>query len=131
MATLHTAHKHQRRTAAKSHESASPNGNGVESIGADVETFLGDGLRAAKERAESSMRYVREQTQGARTNAETFIRENPFQAVGIALGVGILAGAAVRSGIFRIAAVAVGEKLASGLFRSGIAGVTGSTAGSN
>jgi ElaB/YqjD/DUF883 family membrane-anchored ribosome-binding protein len=50
----------------------------------------------AKEYAQQGYRYAADKTKKAKETTEGFIQENPWAAVGIAVGVGLLAGLLLR-----------------------------------
>ncbi len=51
-----------------------------------------DSLLRARETLQLTQETVRERSQAALGNAEQYVQENPWQAVGIAAGVGLLIG---------------------------------------
>jgi ElaB/YqjD/DUF883 family membrane-anchored ribosome-binding protein len=66
---------------------------------ADAEELLratadqaGPKVQEVRERAEESLRSAREHLQGAGRQLDTQVRENPWAAVGIAVGIGLIAG---------------------------------------
>jgi len=66
---------------------------------ADAEELLratadqaGPKVQEVRARAEESLRNAREHLQGAGRELDTRVRENPWAAVGIAAGIGLIAG---------------------------------------
>ncbi|HZM34159.1 MAG TPA: DUF883 family protein [Burkholderiales bacterium] len=66
---------------------------------ADAEELLrvtageaGPKIQEARRRAEESLRGVREQMEGAGRDLDAKVRENPWAAVGVAVGIGLIAG---------------------------------------
>lgn len=66
---------------------------------ADAEELLrvtageaGPKIQEARQRAEESLRSVKEQIEGAGVDLDAKVRENPWAAVGIAAGIGLIAG---------------------------------------
>jgi len=66
---------------------------------ADAEELLratadhaGPKVQEVRERAEESLRAAREHLQGAGRHLDSQVRENPWAAVGVAVGIGLIAG---------------------------------------
>jgi ElaB/YqjD/DUF883 family membrane-anchored ribosome-binding protein len=66
---------------------------------ADAEELLratageaGPRVQEARERAEASLRNARERLEGAGRDLDAQVREHPWAAVGIAAGIGLIAG---------------------------------------
>ena len=66
---------------------------------ADAEELLratageaGPRVQEVRERAEASLRSAREQLEGAGRDLDAQVREHPWAAVGIAAGIGLIAG---------------------------------------
>lgn len=66
---------------------------------ADAEELLrvtageaGPKIQEARRRAEESLRSVKERIEGAGVDLDAKVRENPWAAVGIAAGIGLIAG---------------------------------------
>jgi ElaB/YqjD/DUF883 family membrane-anchored ribosome-binding protein len=66
---------------------------------ADAEELLratageaGPKIQEARARAEESLRSAREHMQGAGRQLDTHVRENPWAAVGVAVGIGLIVG---------------------------------------
>ena len=53
---------------------------------------LNERLQQAREALDATQETVREQSEAAVGCAETYVQENPWQAIGIAAGVGLLIG---------------------------------------
>lgn len=66
---------------------------------ADAEELLratageaGPRVQEARERAEQSLRNARAHLEGAGRDLDAMVRENPWAAVGVAAGIGLIAG---------------------------------------
>ncbi|MCX6929845.1 MAG: hypothetical protein NT154_42520 [Verrucomicrobia bacterium] len=57
---------------------------------------LGAKLEAATEKAKEACQRLQEQTVAAAKATDKAVRENPYQALGIAFGVGLLIGVVAR-----------------------------------
>ncbi len=73
---------------------ASQTGEKVSAARERIEENLAD----AKERLVIAERALREKTKEAATATDEYVRDNPWQAVGIAAGVGILIGMLISRG---------------------------------
>lgn len=73
---------------------ASQTGEKVSAARERIEQNLAD----AKERLVIAERAVREKTKEAATATDEYVRDNPWQAVGIAAGVGMLIGMLISRG---------------------------------
>lgn len=73
---------------------ASQTGEKVSAARERIEENLAD----AKERLVIAERAVREKTKEAATATDEYVRDNPWQAVGIAAGVGMLIGMLISRG---------------------------------
>ena len=80
-------------------ESADNLMNDLRAVIADAEELLrasageaGPKLQEARARAEESLRAAREHLQGAGAELDSKVRANPWAAVGIAAGVGLVVG---------------------------------------
>jgi ElaB/YqjD/DUF883 family membrane-anchored ribosome-binding protein len=66
---------------------------------ADAEELLratageaGPRVQEARERAEESLRNAKARLEGAGRDLDAMVRENPWAAVGVAVGIGLIAG---------------------------------------
>jgi len=73
--------------------------NDLKAVIADAEELLratasdaGPKIQEVRERAEESLRIAREHLKGAGAELDSKVRENPWAAVGIAAGVGLIVG---------------------------------------
>ena len=71
----------------------------LKAVIADAEELLrstadqaGPKVKEVRARAEESLRVAREHLQGAGTELDSKVRANPWAAVGIAAGIGLIAG---------------------------------------
>jgi ElaB/YqjD/DUF883 family membrane-anchored ribosome-binding protein len=72
-------------------------GTAVEAVpGAGLDERLTDNLRAARERLEQLEDSVLQRTKAAFKVTDTYVHEHPWQAVGIAAGIGLLIGLLLR-----------------------------------
>jgi ElaB/YqjD/DUF883 family membrane-anchored ribosome-binding protein len=58
---------------------------------------VGEYAEKGKEMAQKGYRLAADKAQVAKRNTEVYIKENPWYAVGIALGVGLLAGMLIKT----------------------------------
>ena len=73
--------------------------NDLKTVIADAEELLratageaGPKIQEVRERAEESLRAAREHLKGAGSELDSQVRANPWAAVGIAAGIGLIAG---------------------------------------
>jgi len=66
--------------------------NDAEALLRATSTQTGEKIQEVRARAEESLRAAREHLQGAGRQLDAQVRENPWAAVGIAAGLGLLIG---------------------------------------
>jgi len=67
-------------------------------VGNSLAEVAGQYAKQAKEYAQDGYEYAAIKTKKAKKTAEHYIAKNPWQAVGIALGVGVFCGLMLRRG---------------------------------
>ena len=67
-------------------------------FGSQVSDAAGKYAKQAKEYAQQGYDYAAEKSQKVKETTEGYITDNPWYAVGIALGVGVLVGMLLRGG---------------------------------
>jgi ElaB/YqjD/DUF883 family membrane-anchored ribosome-binding protein len=67
-------------------------------FGSQVSETAGKYAQQAKDYAQQGYKYAADKSQQVKASTEGYITENPWYAVGIALGVGVLVGMLLRSG---------------------------------
>ncbi len=67
-------------------------------FGGQVSEQAGKYAQQAKEYAQQGYKYAADKSQQVKETTEGYITENPWYAVGIALGVGVLVGMLLRGG---------------------------------
>ena len=70
----------------------SPTGGAVEGDSPAFDAQIDENLKAARERLEQLEDVVLQRAKAAMKSTDAFVREHPWQAVGIAAGIGILIG---------------------------------------
>ena len=63
----------------------------------DVKTRFKNMASKCSNQAKQYVHYAADQSKHAKESTESFVRENPWYALGIAVGVGVLCGLALRS----------------------------------
>jgi ElaB/YqjD/DUF883 family membrane-anchored ribosome-binding protein len=72
--------------------------NAAKDFGGQVSEQASKYAHQAKEYAQQGYKYAADKSQQVKETTEGYITENPWYAVGIALGVGVLIGMLVRGG---------------------------------
>ncbi|MGN6370467.1 MAG: DUF883 family protein [Phycisphaerae bacterium] len=67
-------------------------------FGGQVSETAGKYAKQAKDYAQQGYQYAADKSQQVKESTEGYITENPWYAVGIALGVGVLIGMLLRGG---------------------------------
>jgi ElaB/YqjD/DUF883 family membrane-anchored ribosome-binding protein len=76
---------------------AANNARGVAGeVGSKIKNMATESAGQAKQYAQQGYKYAADKTKQAKETTEGYIQENPWYAVGIALGVGVLVGLLLR-----------------------------------